>query len=344
MIANKFMHTPLIKKKPIVRYCRPFHATALFFSLFLALSLLFQPNGYCRNKASVGDEEFFTLRNGLNLRRFGGSEVRSLLIRRHGRGIPFGSRQQETYHRLKHNKQVQWTLTDLQTGAVLSRSSNADEVFFGASASKIFVAATLLAKQHGKLRKDQLRLMARMIVRSNNQAWKELQRQAGSDGTDNSGREAVDLFSHRMGYSNLRCFQGWLQKKNGTKIHGNELNCVDVTKFLYDTYHEKYEGTEILWKIMHATRTGRKKINKYTPKNIYIAGKTGTYSGPNESPGTIHLKTLKTRNHVVALNVNGRYYGLSVFCNTGRNEDVAILGGGLMREFLGVDKPSPSHG
>jgi len=305
---------------------------------FLLLSPSVLPlAGYGKSLKSTGDEEFFTLKNGLNLRRFGGPEVRSLLIRQYGQGSIFGRAQQKRYLQLKKDRLVQWTLTDLQSGRMISRSSNADEVFFGASASKIFVAATLLNKQHGRLRRNQLRLMVRMVVRSNNQAWKELQRQAGKDGSDDSGREAVDQFSRHMGYANLRCFQGWLKKKDGTKVHGNELNCVDVAKFLYDTYHEKYEGAEILWKIMHATRTGRKKINKYTPRDIPVAGKTGTYSGPNESPGTIKLSSLKTRNHVVALNVNGRYYGLSVFCNTGRNEDVAILGGGLMREVLGVD-------
>jgi len=317
----------------------PVAKSANIFCILLLAVLFFPVAGQCIHNSPISDEEFFTLENGLNLRDFGGSEVRNLLIRQHGQGVRFGKTEQKIYQRLKKDEQqIQWTLSDLQSGEVLSRSENADEVFFGASASKIFVAATLLNKQHGKLRKDQLRLMTRMIVRSNNQAWKELQRQAGVDGTDDSGREAVDRFAREMGYNNLRCFQGWLKKKDGTKIHGNELNCTDVDKFLYDTYHRKYEGAEILWKIMHATRTGKKKINKYTPKDIYIAGKTGTYQGPNESPETIQLKTLKARNHVVMLNVNGRYYGLSIFCNTGRNEDVAILGGGLMREFLDVNK------
>lgn len=313
-------------------------ATILYF--FLLAALFIPASGHCIENNPVSEEEFFTLKNGLNLREFGGTEVRNLLTRQRGQGAAFGKTEQKIYQRLKKDEQqIQWTLSDLQTGEVLSRSKNAGEVFFGASASKIFVAATLLNKQHGKLRKDQLQLMVRMIVRSNNHAWKELQRQAGTDGTDDSGREAVDSFAREMGYDNLRCFQGWLKTKDGTKVHGNELNCSDVDKFLYDTYHEKYEGAETLWKIMHATRTGKKKINKYTPQNIYIAGKTGTYHGPNESPETIRLKTLKARNHVVMLNVNGRYYGLSIFCNTGRDEDVAILGGGLMREFLDVDKP-----
>lgn len=328
------MHISIYKKATI----------SCLLSLLLLVTLFFPPGSYCKEKILISDEDFFTLENGLNLREFGGSEVRNLLTRQRGQGVLFGNAQQEIYRRLKKDEQqIQWTLSDLQTGAVLSRSSNADEVFFGASASKIFVAAALLDKQHGKLRRDQLQLMVKMVVRSNNHAWKELQRQAGSDGTDDSGREAVDNFSRQMGYANLRCFQGWLKKKDGTKIHGNELNCIDVATFLYDTYHGKYEGAEILWKIMHATRTGKKKINKYTPKDVYIAGKTGTYHGPNESPETIQLKTLKARNHVVVLNVNGKYYGLSVFSNTGRDEDVAILGGGLMREFIGVDNPQNAN-
>jgi len=69
---------------------------------------------------------------------------------------------------------------------------------------------------------------------------------------------------------------------------------------------------------------------KNTTKDIYIAVKTGTYHGPNKIPETIQLKTLKARNHVVRLNVNG------IFCNTGRDEDMAILGGALIREYLGV--------
>jgi len=310
----------------------------MFLCFLLSIPLLFPPDSYCVENIQTSDEDFFTLESGLNLREFGGLEVRDLLIRQFGEGHVFGNTQKNIYQRLKKDKQlIQWTLIDLKTGVVLSRSSNANEVFFGASASKIFVAAALLDKQHGKLSKDQLRLMVKMVVRSDNHAWKELQRQAGEDGTDDGGRDAVDKFSQQMDYGNLKCFQGWLNKKDGTKIHGNELNCIDVAKFLYDTYHSKYEGAEILWKIMHATRTGKKKINKYTPKTVYIAGKTGTYHGPNESPETIQFKTVRARNHVAVLNVNGKYYGLSVFSNTGRDEDVAIMGGGLMREFIGVE-------
>jgi hypothetical protein len=309
----------------------------VFSSLLFTVLLPF--SGHGANAPTVNDEQFFTLHSGTNLRSFGGPEVRQLLFRKHGGGVVFGAKQQKLYCALKRNKQIQWTLSDLETGKILSKSDNAGEAFFGASASKVFVAAALLDKQNGELSKQQLVLMTNMIVRSSNPAWKELQRQVGETGTDDGGRQAVHAFIQKMGYENLRGFQGWMRQKDGRRLHGNELNSLAVARFLYDTYHNRYPGAEILWKIMHACRTGRKKINKYTPKNIYIAGKTGTYHGPNESKSTIRQNTIKARNHVTVFNINGKYYSLTILSNTGRDEDVAVLGGGLMREYLGVDSP-----
>jgi hypothetical protein len=305
--------------------------------LFLAV-LIFPFSLYGAGDADMTDEQFFTLHSGTNLRSFGGSEVRQLLFRKHGNGAAFGSKQKKQYCALRKNENIQWTLSNLESGEIISRSANADEVFFGASTSKIFVAAALLDKQDGEISKEQLILLTRMIVRSSNPAWKELQRQAGTTHTDDSGREAVHTFIQKMGYENLRAFQGWMKRDDGSRLHGNELNSLAVAQFLYDTYHNQYPGAEILWKIMHATRTGRKKINKYTPKNIYIAGKTGTYHGPNESRDTIRHTVIKANNHATMLDINGKYYSLIILSNTGRDEDVAVLGGGLMREYLGVGK------
>ena len=306
-------------------------------SLLLCLVLL--PLSLHANDTEISDEQFFTLKSGTNLRSFGGGEVRQLLFRKRGEGAAFGRKQIKQYCQLKKSSEVQWALTNLETGEILSQSSNAGESFFGASAAKIFVAAALLDRQNGELSREQLILMTKMIVRSSNPAWKELQRQCGSTGSDDSGRQAVHAFIRKMGYENLRGFQGWMKQEDGSRLHGNELNALEVSRFLYDTYHNRYPGAEILWKIMHATRTGRKKINRYCPKDIYIAGKTGTYHGSNESRETIKHASIKVHNHVTVLASGGRYYSLSIFTNRGRDEDVAVLGGGLMREFLGVDKP-----
>ncbi len=285
------------------------------------------------------DARFFILENGTDLREFGDRNIGKMLVRIQGQGVPFDEKQRQHYCRIKHDDNVQWALNNLETGELIARSNNAGEVFFGASAAKVFVAAALLNKQKGDFTKAQLGLMVRMIVVSSNTAWRELQRQVGDDGTDDDGRAAVNAFVRSMGYFNTRGFQGWWRKKDGTRIHGNELNSLELVKFVYDTYNGLYEGAEVLWHIMQATATGRGRINKYAPRNVYIGGKTGTYDGPNVSPETVKLKSIRARNHVVNLKIGNDLYGLAILTNTGRGEDVAVLGGGLMREYLGV-KPA----
>lgn len=110
-----------------------------------------------------------------------------------------------------------------------------------------------------------------------------------------------------------------------------------VRMILHDTYHRRYPGSEVLLEIMQATTTGRRRINKYATQNVFVGGKTGTYDGPNSSPATIHHKHIRACKHVATLKIGKDIYGLSILLNTGREEDVAVLGGGLMREYLGVE-------
>jgi hypothetical protein len=304
------------------------------------LSLL--PMSYSRSASGtqMSNDNFFILENGENLCELGGHDTEKLLTLVYGRGEAFDETEKRRYCELKNgHDSIQWVLMNLESGRIISRSKNAGDKYFGASVSKLFVAATLLDKQHGKLSKSQLRLMVEMIVKSSNSAWIELQRQAGDDGTDDSGRLAVQAFTQHMGYAKTRGFQGWRTRKDGSRIHGNELNTMELSRFLYDTYHRKYKGAEVLWKIMYATKTGNNKVNKYTPGLLCIGGKTGTYHGENASPETVKLKTIKAHNHVVVFKVNGVQYGLSILSNTGSDEDVAILGGGIMREFLDLGEP-----
>ncbi len=308
-------------------------------SCLAVFSLVIFSSGPGRSEEPVrtNDEVFFTLENNINLRALGGKQAGNLLTRVKGKGNRFGAQQRTRYCEIKQNpEQVQWVLNDLETGEIISRSANADKLYFGASVSKLFVAAALLNKQGGTVNEAQFNKLVRMIVVSDNRAWKELQRQAGDDGSNDSGREAVDEFVQGMGYADIKGFQGWMRKKDGTRIHGNELNALQLSNFLYDTYQRNYDGAELLWKIMHATRTGRSKIDKYTPSDVYIGGKTGSYHGANASPETILHTSIKARNHAAVLQIGEKYYGLSILANTGSDEDVAILGGGLIREYLGV--------
>lgn len=314
----------------------------LFFALFSLLTFiaLREPGHSAGSNSTIDplacpeegkEQDFFQLSDGRNLREMGGDITRKKLTLVRSKGINiFGQKEVRQYHQLKKKHGIQWVLSDLETGEAISQSKNAKKNFFGASASKIFVAATLLDKQKGKLTTSQLQLMTKMIVVSSNTAWIELQKQAGDGKSSDSGRKAVDQFTKKMGYENTRGFQGWWRER----IHGNELNTFELSKFLFDTYHNRYPGAEILWKLMHACKTGTNKGNYYMPKGVYIGGKTGTYHGPNTSPRTIDCDTVMARNHVMIFNMGGRQYGLSILSNRGNDREVAILAGGLVREYI----------
>ncbi len=314
----------------------------LFFVLFSLLTLVaFHDPGLSVGANSILDRmtcpgegsehDFFLLRDGRNLRELGGDITRKklTLVRSKGNN-EFGRQECKQYCELKKKHDIQWVLSDLETGKAISRSKNAKMVFFGASASKIFVAAALLDKQKGELTTSQLRQMTKMIVVSDNTAWKALQKQVGDGKSGDSGPKAIDEFTKKMGYKKTRGFRGWRRGK----IHGNELNAFELSKFLFHTYHNRYPGAEILWKLMYACKTGTNKGNYYMPKGVSIGGKTGTYDGPNTSPRTIAWQTIMARNHVMIFNMGGRQYGLSILSNRGKDRDVSILAGGLVREYI----------
>jgi hypothetical protein len=323
-----------------VAVCRQFKALPFNPRAGLLIWLLFlfgpAPLDAADSRQTTGDS-YFILQSGLDLREFADRNISKMLIRIKGQGNHFGDKPRQDYCKIKYAPNVQWALNNLETGELIAATPNAGEVFFGASVAKVFVAAALLHKQKGEFSKAQLGLMVRMIVVSSNSAWKELQRQAGDDGTNDSGRTAVHAFAQSMGYANTRGFQGWWKQKDGTRIHGNELNSLELVKFVYDTYNGLYEGAEVLWQIMQATATGRQRINKYAPRHVSIGGKTGTYDGPNVSPETVKLKNIRARNHVANLKIGDNVYGLAILTNTGSSEAVAVLAGGLMREYLDIE-------
>lgn len=253
-----------------------------------------------------------------------------------GTGSNFSNTQWNNYQRLKKETQlnpehkVQWTFMDLDTHQVIARSLSAHKRIFGASSSKIFVAATLLDKQKGEISSSQLQSMADMLVVSSNSAWTSLQRDIG-DGSADKGRELNYAFTQKMGYPETRGYQGYWGN-----IHGNELVPDEAVEMLFDTYTNGFAGAEYLWKIMYTCRTGASRGRKYIPQNIFVGGKTGTYDGPTEHPYTGENYNVRIRNHILTFNINGKQYGVAIFANTGADEDVALIAGGLIREYAGV--------
>lgn len=303
----------------------------VFLSLFILASCGQTTPGQAQVPATpVTDPNFLVLANGIDLRTIKVSGAALSLVR--GTGNSFGASQQAQYMALKSRSKagdpkIQWVLMDLDSHVIVDQSANTEKRMFGASASKIFVAGTLLDKQRGELSAKQLQLMSDMLVISSNTAWVELQSQIG-DGNSDRGRELNYQFTQRMGYKNTRGFQG-----NWGSMHGNELSSADVAEFLYDTYQGNYPGADTMWKIMHTSRTGAERAKKYMPADLVLGGKTGTYAGSTVDPDTGRGIKVDVAHQEIVFNIGGRQYALVVLADTGTNETAALLAGGLLREY-----------
>ena len=92
---------------------------------------------------------------------------------------------------------------------------------------------------------------------------------------------------------------------------------------------------------MHTCRTGGSKADKYLPGDLYLGGKTGTYSGTTVHPETGASKNpdgspfrVNVRHQVVVFKHNGTQYGMALLTNKASNEDVALLAGGLFHKHI----------
>jgi len=291
------------------------------------------PNPF-KNEQASRSTSFLTLPDGRKLSDIKVKD-RPLSLAK-GRGRSFSSSDKRDYEKLKRETQtevghkVQWTFMNLDTGRVIERSLSADRKIFGASSSKIYVGAALLDRQNGRLSRSQTQKMADMLVVSSNSAWTSMQREIGS-GSSDKGRERIHRFTQRMGYEKTRGFQGYWGD-----IHGNELTPDESAQTLYDIYQNNFKGAETLWKIMYTCRTGINRGRNYLPKNLYVGGKTGSYSGPTENPQTGETYNVRMKNHLLVFAVDGVQYGLAVLANSGVDKSAALLAGGLIREHTSI--------
>lgn len=254
------------------------------------------------------DPNFFVLDDGLDLKKF---DKKNRLIARNGVGVEFGKEQIKTYLKLKANKLVHWIIRDLETGKVIDlRQDTVEKEVEGASVPKAIVAAAALHNLKGtfKTEKDWFEAFE-LLVESENQYWDNIQRLAG-------GSAAVNEFSEDMGYEQMK----------PAHHDRNTINAWYLSQFLYDIFHGHFIGAEVLFKIMSACNTGRgnppstMKGPKYIPSDIYMGGKTGTWDKYQHD-----MRFLRFRDH---------WYAIVVLVETGKSEDVAIMFGGLFREYL----------
>lgn len=286
------------------------------------------------------------------------------LTLRWGRGHNFSSVEKERYCRLKNNKNIQWNIADLSQELKNDKLANNHSLehksrkYYGASASKIFVAGALLEKFHGKISHDTLDQLVKLIQKSDNKAWGLLQCMIGHE--DKSIKEISDSASLKYCQENcthstcksgnnkfdqayllgqtktLEFFQKNLPEKtsslpyrkhntkarlkNGTR-DGNNISSFDTTEFIRATYQNKYEGADLLQKILHSCITADNGGNKYIPKDILMAGKTGSWN--------------QFEHYVSILDKDNHPYAITVL-SEGDNgiENMSYMVAGLYHEYI----------
>jgi hypothetical protein len=246
----------------------------------------------------------------------------------YGTGCTYGHEQRVLYQAVKNSLKdnYQWVLRNLDTNTIVTKSSKPNRQFYGASVSKVFVAGAYLDSLGGQPTPDGIEHINKLIVVSSNSSWSALQVLLGS-GDENLGRQRVESFLKKLDITKSIGYRGYL---NG--VHGNEVNAMDISKFIQSSYDERYYGSKHLFQTMFLSRTGKLRGKKYFPKNMNIGGKTGSYNGQTSVNG--EAITSKSNHHTIVFKKNNHYYSLTVLSDPGTNEEVAVLSQGLVEQFL----------
>ena len=103
---------------------------------------------------------------------------------------------------------------------------------------------------------------------------------------------------------------------------GNTSNAIDMCKFWNDVCRNKFEGAENIFKISSSCQTSSSRSKKCMPKDVYIGGKTGSYSNVNHDCCYIEK--------------DGRFYSICVLTELGSkgSEAIAQMFRGLYNEYI----------
>ena len=249
----------------------------------------------------INDDDFFVLPDGTNLKDF---DSEGLLVRRTGNDHTFTSTAQRQYEGLKNSAQMHWIVRDLNDEApYIARSGNAHDNVYGASVVKALVVGALLWSKEGRLDGSTWGKAIRLIGRSDNSVWTPLEQLAG-------GNAGMAAFVKAMGY----------EKTIAHRRSGNQLNAQELSDFLHDVHHRRFAGADGLYKLMSGCKTGSTRARKYVPASVVMGGKTGSWRN------WFHDMRF--------LEVGQSRYAIVVLSTGGSSEKVALMFGGLVREYV----------
>ena len=219
----------------------------------------------------------------------------------------------ELYKKLKNSSEIFWAVRNLNDSTPVAQSANANDNVYGASVSKVVVAAdyfNTFADANGRLpRKDQYWNVVTAIIPSNNTSWKAMETQIGN-GRQDQGSNHTNNFSNTKGYNNMK-----------PGISPNLINAVGMNLFWDDISKNKLKGSGVIAKSALACRTNITRSAKYIPINYYVGSKTGLWSPVVHDSGFVGQ-------------IGQKWLAITVLTKGPANaEYVALMWGGLFREY-----------
>ena len=252
-----------------------------------------------------------------------------------GRGGVFTERQRAAYEKIYHQvmdgrvDSLQWHLMELEEGQVLSASPGAADLFYGASVSKVFTAAAYLHQREGHPGKGGLQDLADMLVVSSNRSWRRLQVALG-EGSNAAGQaEQLHIVRDLPGMEKTIPYRGWY-----AGVHGNKISAEEMNLFMQHLHQGALTGSGQILTLMGACRTLGRRALRWLPATLQVAGKSGTYHGYTHSGRTGKPYRAAVRHFTLTFSHGGRTFALTVLSDGRSDRELAVLTGGLFREFV----------
>lgn len=254
-----------------------------------------------------------------------------------GMGKEFTKANRAHYRKLKQltsrpdsAQKIEWILTDLESGQNIARTRNTQSQFFGASISKLFVAATFLdaTRSFEDLSRTDLQSLLDMLIVSDNGAWRRLHRAVGK-GKEKKSQKLIQGLLQRLGLPKTRGYLGVFEGKTGNKINAKDLN-----SFLIAIHRKRFRNSDQLLALMMRARLPKQGARKYIPKSVVVGGKDGRFFKEFRHPQTGISAVKSVYHEVLIIHFGPKTYGLTILSQYHSQADISVLCGGIVEEYI----------
>lgn len=226
---------------------------------------------------------------------------------------------------------AQWILRNLSANETIAHSNSPFQNFYGASIIKVFAAGALSSRydKNNHIPKIQKFSINNLIARSNNQAWRVIERSYLKDKQQHGAyfiQEHLNLLGicNTLGYGEkkrstysikLKDFQNSGCTPNSELMNhpsfigkfptrpSNMTSPYELSFYIQQAFNEKFYS-EPLMRSMFYYKTGSTRSDKYLSNNLIVGGKTGTWK----------LTPSQNLNHsTIIFLYKNNFYSLTIF-------------------------------